>query len=63
MRRSIIAAAAGLAVLASLAASAPATAQRSKDDDGGVKVGRPSLVRNLVPAAGRLQEASAWPRA
>ena len=51
MRRSIIAAAAGLAVLASFAASVPATAQRAKDDDGGVKVGRPSLVRNLVSAA------------
>lgn len=46
MRRSMIAAAAGLAI----AASVPATAQRAQDD-GGVAVRRPSLVRNLIPAA------------
>ena len=47
MRRLIIAGAAGLAVVV----SAPATAQRAKDDDGGVKVRRASVVRNLVSAA------------
>jgi predicted Zn-dependent protease len=47
MRRSIIAGVAALAI----AASVPATAQRAKDDDEGVKVRRASFVRNLVPAA------------
>ena len=47
MRRSIIAGTALLAILASV----PATAQRTKDDDEGVKVRRASIVRNLVPAA------------
>jgi predicted Zn-dependent protease len=46
MRRSIIAGVAALAI----AASVPATAQRAKDDDEGVKVRRASFVRNLVPA-------------
>jgi predicted Zn-dependent protease len=53
MRRSIIAAAAGLA----LVASAPATGQGAKDEDGGVKVRRASVVRNLVPAA-KLEQAA-----
>src|SRR4249920_1245896 len=47
MRRSIIAGAAALAVVASV----PATAQRAKDDDEGVKVRRASIMRNLVSAA------------
>jgi predicted Zn-dependent protease len=47
MRRSIIAGTALLAIVASV----PATAQRTKDDDQGVKVRRASIVRNLVPAA------------
>ena len=47
MRRSIIAAAAALAIVASV----PATAQRAKDDDEGVKVRRASFMRNLVSAA------------
>jgi predicted Zn-dependent protease len=47
MRRSIIAGTALLAIVASV----PATAQRTKDDDEGVKVRRASFVRNLVPAA------------
>jgi len=47
MRRSIIAGTALLAIVASV----PATAQRTKDDDEGVKVRRASIVRNLVPAA------------
>jgi predicted Zn-dependent protease len=42
----MIASAAGLAILASV----PAAAQRGKDDDGGVTVRRPSLIRNLVSA-------------
>ncbi len=46
MRRLIIATAAGLAMLA----SASATAQLAKDEEG-VKVRRPSVVRNLVSAA------------
>jgi predicted Zn-dependent protease len=46
MRRSIIASAAGLLILA----SAPAAAQLAKSDDGGVKVKPPSLMRKLVPA-------------
>jgi predicted Zn-dependent protease len=46
MRRSIIAAAAGLALIASV----PASAQRAKDEDGGVTVRRPSLMRKLVSA-------------
>ena len=53
MRRSIIAGAAGLALLA----SAPATAQRAAEDDGGVKVRRLSLMRNLVPA-GKIEQAA-----
>ncbi len=53
MRRWIIASAAGLAI----AASVPAMAQTSKDNDGGVTVRRPSLMRNLVPAA-RLEQAA-----
>jgi predicted Zn-dependent protease len=47
MRRSIIAGTALLAIVASV----PATAQRTKDDDEGVKVRRASIMRNLVPAA------------
>ena len=47
MRRAIVAGAAALAIVASV----PATAQRAKDDDEGVKVRRASIVRNLVPAA------------
>jgi predicted Zn-dependent protease len=47
MRRSIIAGTALLAIVASV----PATAQRTKDDNEGVKVRRASIVRNLVPAA------------
>ena len=47
MRRSIIAGVALLAILASV----PATAQRAKDEEEGVKVRRASIVRNLVPAA------------
>jgi len=43
----IIAAAAALAIVASV----PATAQRAKDDDEGVKVRRASFMRNLVSAA------------
>lgn len=46
MRRLIIATAAGVAMLA----SASATAQLAKDEEG-VKVRRPSLIRNLVSAA------------
>jgi predicted Zn-dependent protease len=46
MRRLIIAAAAGIAMLA----SASATAQLAKDDEG-VQVRRPSIMRNLVSAA------------
>jgi predicted Zn-dependent protease len=57
MRRSIIAAAAGIAVLAGMAADVPAAAQSGKDEEGGVKVGRPSLMRNLVSAA-RLEQAA-----
>ncbi len=53
MRRWIIASAAGLAI----AAGVPAMAQTSKDNDGGVTVRRPSLMRNLVPAA-RLEQAA-----
>ena len=47
MRRSIIASARRLAI----AASVPATAQRAKDDDGGVKVRRPSI--DAQPGLGR----------
>ena len=48
MRRWIIASVVGLAI----AASVPATAQLAKEDDGGgVKVRRPSMMRNLVSAA------------
>src|SRR5262245_33019944 len=47
MRRSIVAGAAALAIVASV----PAGAQRAKDDDEGVKVRRASIVRNLVSAA------------
>ena len=47
MRRSIIAGSGSLAIVASV----PATAQRTKDDDEGVKVRRASIIRNLVPAA------------
>lgn len=46
MRRWVIAGVAGLALVASI----PATAQRAEDDQG-VQVRRLSLVRNLVPAA------------
>jgi predicted Zn-dependent protease len=53
MRRCIIASAAALAI----AASVPATAQIAKDEDGGVTVRRPSLMRNLVSAA-RLEKAA-----
>jgi predicted Zn-dependent protease len=57
MRRSITAAAAGIALLAGVAADVPATAQSGKDDEGGVKVGRPSVIRNLVSAA-KLEQAA-----
>lgn len=54
MRRCIIAVAvAGLAI----AAGVPATAQATKDNDGGVTVRRPSMMRNLVPAA-KLEQAA-----
>ena len=53
MRRWIIAAVAGLAI----AASVPAMAQLAKEDDGGVKVRRPSMMRNLVSAA-KLEQAA-----
>jgi predicted Zn-dependent protease len=53
MRRWIIAAVAGFA----FAASVPATAQLAKEDDGGVKVRRPSVMRNLVSAA-KLEQAA-----
>jgi predicted Zn-dependent protease len=53
MRRSIIAGTALLAIVASV----PATAQRTKDDDEGVKVRRASIIRNLVPAASLEQAA------
>jgi predicted Zn-dependent protease len=51
MRRWIIACAAGLAILASVSA----TAQPAKEDDGGVKVRRASVMRNLV-SAGKLEQ-------
>jgi predicted Zn-dependent protease len=51
MRRWIIACAAGLAVLATVSA----TAQPAKDDDGGVKVRRASVMRKLV-SAGKLEQ-------
>ena len=57
MRRTIIAGAAGLAIVASMAASVSAGAQHAKDEDGGVKVRRASLVRNLV-SAGKLEHAA-----
>jgi predicted Zn-dependent protease len=57
MRRTIIAGAAGLAIVAGMAASVPAGAQHAKDEDGGVKVRRASLVRNLV-SAGKLEQAA-----
>jgi predicted Zn-dependent protease len=47
MRRWIVASVVGLAV----AVSVPAMAQLAKEDDGGVKVRRPSMMRNLVSAA------------
>ena len=47
MRRWIIASLAGLAIVASV----PATAQLAKDDGEGVKVRRASMMRNLVSAA------------
>jgi predicted Zn-dependent protease len=53
MRRSIIAGTALLAIVASV----PATAQRTKDDDEGVKVRRASIMRNLV-SAGSLEKAA-----
>jgi predicted Zn-dependent protease len=52
MRRSIIASAAGLVIVA----STPAAAQLASDD-GGVKVRHPSVMRNLVPAE-RLEQAA-----
>ena len=52
MRRCIIAAAVGLAVVAGV----PATAQRANDDEG-VKVRRASVLRNLVPAR-KLEQAA-----
>ena len=52
MRRWMVAVAAGLAVMA----SAPVAAQLAKDEEG-VKVRRPSFVRNLVPAS-RLEKAA-----
>jgi len=53
MRRWIVASIAGLAIVASV----PAMAQRAKDDDGGVTVRRPSMMRNLVSAA-KLEKAA-----
>jgi predicted Zn-dependent protease len=53
MRRWIVAGAAALVI----AAGVPAMAQRAKDDDGGVKVRRASVMRNLVPAA-KLEQAA-----
>jgi hypothetical protein len=53
MWRSIIAGAAALAIVASV----PATAQRAKDDDEGVKVRRASFMRNFV-SAGNLEKAA-----
>jgi predicted Zn-dependent protease len=53
MRRWIFASAVGLA----FATSVPAAAQPAKTDDGGVTVRRPSMIRNLVPAA-RLEKAA-----
>jgi predicted Zn-dependent protease len=53
MRRWTIAGVAALALLATV----PATAQRAGEEDGGVKVRRPSLMRNLVPAA-KLEQAA-----
>lgn len=53
MRRWIIASVVGLAV----AATVPAMAQPAKEDDGGVKVRRQSIMRNLVSAA-RLEQAA-----
>jgi predicted Zn-dependent protease len=53
MRRWIIASVVGLTI----AASGPATAQPAKDKDGGVTVRRPSVMRNLVPAA-KLEQAA-----
>src|SRR5205085_1471153 len=53
MRRWIIASVVGLAI----AASVPATAQLAKEDDGGVKVRRLSMMRNLVSAA-KLEQAA-----
>jgi predicted Zn-dependent protease len=47
MRRWIIAATAGLAIVAGV----PAAAQETNDSDGGVTVRPPSMFRNLVPAA------------
>src|SRR2546423_1658920 len=53
MRRWIIASVVGLAV----AVSVPAAAQLAKEDDGGVTVRRPSMMRNLVSAA-KLEQAA-----
>lgn len=54
MRRWIVASVVGLAI----AAGVPAGAQpAATSDDGGVKVRRPSLMRNLVPAA-KLEQAA-----
>jgi len=53
MHRWIIALAAAVA----LAASVPVMAQSTTDDEGGVTVRRPSLMRNLVPAA-RIERAA-----
>jgi hypothetical protein len=54
MRRwMFVAAVAGLAIVA----NTPASAQAGKDNDGGVTVRRPSLMRNLVPAA-KLEQAA-----
>jgi Zn-dependent protease with chaperone function len=53
MRRWVIASVVGLAV----AASVPAMAQLAKEDGGGVKVRRPSMMRNLVSAA-KLEQAA-----
>ena len=55
MRRSIIASAAGLVIVA----STPAAAQLAGDDSG-VKVRHPSVMRNLVPAE-RLEKAALAP--
>src|SRR5262249_5244696 len=58
MRRSIIASLVGTSLAGWLVlAGAPALAQPTQSDDGGVKVKPPSMMRNLVPAA-KLEKAA-----